>query len=66
MILISFKNRQTIKVVLAIPKADAINLCFMYRKSLRMISPEILVKNFSQELSQLQNNYILKLYKGAY
>ena len=54
------KNRQTNNVVLAIPKADAINLCFMYRKSLRMISPEILVKNFSQELSQLQNNYILK------
>ncbi|MCG1081225.1 HTH domain-containing protein [Staphylococcus epidermidis] len=53
------KNRQTLKVMLAIPKTDAINICFMYRKSLRLISPETLVKEFSQELSQLQTNYIL-------
>lgn len=32
------KNRQTLKVMLAIPKTDAINICFMYRKSLRLIS----------------------------
>ena len=57
---ITQKKRQTLRVVLAIPKADAINICFMYRKSLRIVSPETLVKDFSQELSQLQNNYILK------
>ncbi|KKI55795.1 MULTISPECIES: HTH domain-containing protein [Staphylococcus] len=53
------RTRQTITVVLAISESDALNLCFMYRHSLRMVSPQTLIETFSKELWKLQNNYIL-------
>jgi transcriptional antiterminator len=54
------RNHQTLKVVLSISSSDAINICFTYRQSLRNVSGETLVEVLSNELSQLQSNYILK------
>lgn len=53
------KKSKTITVVLSIPKSIAIDICFYYRKSIRLVSPETLVDDFVYELSKLQRNYIL-------
>ena len=53
------KTRKTIIVILSISKIEAINLCFIYHNTIRIMSPETLVAEFTQELAKLQNNYIL-------
>lgn len=53
------KKKQTIKVVLSIPISNAIDICFYYRKSIRIISPENVIKELAQEIAKIQMNYIL-------
>lgn len=54
------KTKTTITVVLFITPSEAINLCFIYRISLRIISPETLIVQFTQEFTKLQSNYMLR------
>lgn len=53
------KSRKTITVILSTSKCEAINLCFTYYKSIRIVSPEVLVEDFTNELASIQKNYIL-------
>lgn len=53
------KTRRTITVMLFISKIEAINLCFTYHNTIRIVSPETLVAEFTQELAKIQKNYIL-------
>ncbi|MCR9005423.1 MULTISPECIES: hypothetical protein [Staphylococcus] len=53
-------TQNTITVVLFITPSEAINLGFIYRISLRIISPETLIAQFTQELTKLQSNYMLR------
>ena len=51
-------ERQKVLVKFQITPSEAINFCFIYRKSLRLISPETLFSQFTTEFIKLQMNYM--------
>ncbi|MEJ7506221.1 MULTISPECIES: transcriptional regulator [Bacillati] len=51
-------ERQKVLVKFQITPSEAVNFCFIYRKSLRLISPETLFSQFTTEFIKLQMNYM--------
>lgn len=51
-------SNKMVWVTLDITPSEAINFCFIYRKSLRLISPESLFSQFTTEFIKLQLNYM--------
>ncbi|MGV3243169.1 transcriptional regulator [Staphylococcus sp. 11261D007BR] len=50
----------SVEVKIQITPSSAINLCFMYRKSVRLISPDYLFGQFTTEFIKLQMIYMTK------
>ena len=52
------KNDKTYDVQMNLNPNEAIDLCFQYHRSLRLISPDHLLKQFTVELIKLQMIYL--------
>lgn len=52
------KNNKTYDVQMNLNPNEAIDLCFQYHRSLRLISPDHLLKQFTVELIKLQMIYL--------